>query len=98
MGESGPVIVVPGVSKGGDGEKVQVKSRFEDRGMRMRKESEVITPAYYAVVLEDGVGGEVLVEQSASALDSLTFFFQLYPTRRPSLPRRPPSLHIYIHV
>jgi hypothetical protein len=63
MGESGPVVVVPGVSRG---DKVEVKSKFEERGMNMRKNMEVITPSYFSIVLEDRFGGEVLVEQSAS--------------------------------
>jgi hypothetical protein len=63
MGESGPVVVVPGVSRG---EELKVNTGFRERGMRMRKETEVITPSYYSIVLEDGVDGEVSVEQSAS--------------------------------
>lgn len=63
MGESGPVVVVPGVSRG---EELKVISGFEERGMKMKKETEIITPSYYSIVLEDSVGGEVLVEQSAS--------------------------------
>lgn len=68
MGESGPVVVVPGVTPQYDEEKdkVDIKSTFESRGLRMRKVTEVITPAYYSVVLEDGFGGSILVEQSAS--------------------------------
>jgi hypothetical protein len=66
MGESGPVIVIPGVSRGASGEHPKLKTKFEERGMKMRKETEVITPSYYSVVLEDGVGGQILVEQSAS--------------------------------
>ena len=68
MGESGPVVVVPGVSPQYDEkkDKVDIKSIFESRGLRIRKETEVITPAYYSVVLEDGLGGSVHVEQSAS--------------------------------
>ena len=63
MGESGPVVVIPGVSRDGE---AKVEARFDERGLRMRKETEVITPSYYSVVLEDGFGGEVLVEQSSS--------------------------------
>jgi len=63
MGESGPVVLVPGVSRGED---LKVKADFEERGMKMRKETEVITPSYYSIVLEDALGGEILVEQSAS--------------------------------
>ena len=64
MGESGPVVIIPGVSRGA--ESLKVKTGFEERGMKMRKETEVITPSYYSIVLEDGVDGEILVEQSAS--------------------------------
>lgn len=63
MGESGPVVVVPGVSRG---KALKVNASFRGRGMIMKKETEVITPSYYHIVLEDGVGGEILVEQSAS--------------------------------
>jgi hypothetical protein len=63
MGESGPAIIVPGVSRG---EELKVKTEFRERAMKMRKETEVITPSYYSVVLEDALGGEILVEQSAS--------------------------------
>jgi len=63
MGESGYVGVVPGFvsasSRGG------VKVEFEDWKMRKVAGSEVVSPAYYAVELEDG-GGRVLVEQSSS--------------------------------
>lgn len=64
MGESGPVIVVPGVSRG---EQPNLKTTFQERGLRMRKETEIITPSYYSIVLDDGYGGEILVEQTASA-------------------------------
>jgi hypothetical protein len=63
MGESGPVVIVPGVSRG---EELKVNTGFGKRGMRMWKETEVITPSYYSIVLDDGVDGEILVEQSAS--------------------------------
>jgi hypothetical protein len=62
MGESGPVVIVPGVSRGEE----YVKTDFEERAMKMRKETEVITPSYCSIVLEDALGGEILVEQSAS--------------------------------
>lgn len=63
MGESGPVIVVPGVSRGNT---TTLKTTFEDRGLTMRRETEIVTPSYYSIVLDDGLGGEILVEQSAS--------------------------------
>lgn len=69
MGESGYVGVVPGFvpstsNLGG------VKVEFEDWKMRRVPGSEVVSPAYYAVELEDG-GGRVLVEQSSSELSIL---------------------------
>ncbi|KAG5652187.1 hypothetical protein H0H81_005986 [Sphagnurus paluster] len=78
MGESGPVIVVPGVTRRGQ---LDVKAKFEDRGLKMRKETEKITPSYYSIVLEDGLGGEVLVEQSAtSRVGHLRFTFSTTET------------------
>lgn len=75
MGESGPVVVVPGVSRG---KALKVNASFRGRGMIMKKETEVITPSYYHIVLEDGVGGEILVEQSAtSRVGHLRFTFSL---------------------
>ncbi|KAF8075749.1 glycoside hydrolase family 92 protein [Lyophyllum atratum] len=73
MGESGPVIVVPGVTRR---DQIHVKSKFEERGLRMRKETEKIAPSYYSIVLDDGLGGEILVEQSAtSRVGHLRFTF-----------------------
>ncbi|KAF8240930.1 hypothetical protein L208DRAFT_1420325 [Tricholoma matsutake] len=75
MGESGPIVVVPGVSHG---EVLKVNTGFRERGMRMKKETEVITPSYYSIMLEDGVDGEVLVEQSATLrVGHLRFTFSL---------------------
>lgn len=59
MGESGQVVLVPGV---GD-----MKPKFEDRGMQFVHADEVITPSYYSVNLSTENGGKMLVEQSASA-------------------------------
>ncbi|KAG6839898.1 hypothetical protein C0991_010551 [Blastosporella zonata] len=73
MGENGPVVVVPGFTSS---DKVTLKTLFDDRGLNMRKETEKITPAYYSIVLNDGVGGGVLVEQSAtSRVGHLRFTF-----------------------
>ncbi|KAG5643250.1 hypothetical protein DXG03_001300, partial [Asterophora parasitica] len=78
MGESGPVVVVPGVTRK---DKIQLKASFKERGLRIRKETEKITPSYYSVVLEDGLGGEVLVEQSAtSRVGHLRFTFTTHET------------------
>lgn len=59
MGESGQVVVVPGAGS-------TVRSRFEERGMRFERESEVLTPSYYRVKMEGTEGGHVIAEQSAS--------------------------------
>ncbi|KAG5648805.1 hypothetical protein DXG03_000154 [Asterophora parasitica] len=73
MGESGPVVVVPGVTRK---DELHLKANFEERGLRMQKETEKITPSYYSIVLEDGLGGEILVEQSAtSRVGHLRFTF-----------------------
>lgn len=59
MGESGQAVIVPGVG--------EVKASFEERGLAFAKEDEVSTASYYAVDLEDGTGGSIKVEMSASA-------------------------------
>jgi putative alpha-1,2-mannosidase len=76
MGESGSVAVIPGVSRGASSESPKLKTTFEERGMKMNKDTEVITPSYYSVVLEDGVGGQILVEQSASKRSLLSVAFR----------------------
>ena len=43
-----------------------VEDLNEERGLNKKGNTETITPSYYSVVLEDGFGGEILVEQSAS--------------------------------
>ena len=60
MGESGQVILAPGV---GD-----VKPMFQDRGMPFRHDDEVISLSYYSAHLRPDTGGddEIFVEQSAS--------------------------------
>ena len=60
MGESGQVILAPGV---GD-----VKPMFQDRGMPFRHDDEVISPSYYSAHLRPDTDedDEILVEQSAS--------------------------------
>lgn len=60
MGESGQVILAPGV---GD-----VNPMFEDRGMAFKHNDEVITPSYYSVRLKPDTNNndEIFVEQSAS--------------------------------
>lgn len=66
MGESGSVGVVPGFAANGDGK--NVKADFDARGMKKVNGTEVLTPSYYSIELEDDVGGggTVLVEQTAS--------------------------------
>jgi putative alpha-1,2-mannosidase len=66
MGESAPITVIPGVTRNATSNDPKLKTKFEERGMKMRKDTEIITPSYYSVVLEDGAGGHILVEQSAS--------------------------------
>ena len=60
MGESGTFTVSPGV---GD-----VKPTFEDRGLAFEKEDEQVGPAYYKVVMDDGRGGTVTTEMTASEI------------------------------
>ena len=66
MGESGPIAVIPGFVPNGNRD--AIKMDFDQRGLKKVVGSEIITPAYYAVQLEDelGGGGTVLVEQSSS--------------------------------
>ncbi|KAJ7476835.1 glycosyl hydrolase family 92-domain-containing protein, partial [Mycena galericulata] len=69
MGESGQVVVVPGI---GD----EVKSTFTDRAFVFSNSTEVITPSYYRVELEAGSGDIILAEQSAtSRVGHLRFTF-----------------------
>lgn len=62
MGESGQVVVVPGVASGDGG----VKATFEERGLKFSKDNEILTGSYYSVILDDGTGGEILAEESSS--------------------------------
>jgi hypothetical protein len=64
MGESGLIVIVPDV---GRGEELDLKTDFEGRTTKTKeKETEVITPSCYSIILEDALGSEILVEQSAS--------------------------------
>ena|ERR1700761_521617 len=56
MGESGQVIVTPGVG--------QIRPAFEDRGMSFDKSGEISTASYYAVNLSSEEG-TIFAEQSA---------------------------------
>lgn len=58
MGESGPVIVIPGAGP--------VKTLFEERGLEFDRETEVSTPSYYSAEMQVPQGGKILAEQSAS--------------------------------
>jgi putative alpha-1,2-mannosidase len=62
MGESGQVVVVPGVG--------EVRSAFEDRGMSFHHEKEVASASLYSVELEPAEGGKIFVGQSASMISS----------------------------
>ena len=58
MGESGQAVVTPGA---GD-----VKTAFEDRGMRFSHKDEIISASYYKVQMDALQGGRIIAEQSAS--------------------------------
>ncbi|KAJ6579665.1 glycosyl hydrolase family 92-domain-containing protein [Mycena vulgaris] len=69
MGESGQVVVVPGIGR-------KVNSRFADRGLAFSNGTEVITPSYYRVDLDTGNGDVIVAEQSAtSRVGHLRFTF-----------------------
>ncbi|VDB92408.1 unnamed protein product [Peniophora sp. CBMAI 1063] len=69
MGESGQVVVVPGSGK--------VKAKFDDRGMKFERASEIRTPSYYRVEMDAVDGGQIIAEQSAtSRVGHLRFTFQ----------------------
>ncbi|TFK70503.1 glycoside hydrolase family 92 protein [Pluteus cervinus] len=71
MGESGSIAVIPGI--GG-----RVVDAFEDRGLVFDKETEVVTPSYYSVQLDEG---RIFAEQSAtSRVGHLRFTFDLTTT------------------
>jgi putative alpha-1,2-mannosidase len=65
MGESGPISVSVGV-----GEDIVVD--FEKRGLDVLRrddgqKNEVVSVGYYNVLLDDGHGGSIMIEQTASA-------------------------------
>jgi putative alpha-1,2-mannosidase len=69
MGESAPISVCPGVGN--------VVMDFQERGLRIKRSSsgekrEIISVGYYSVDLEDGHGGSILVEQTASKSGTLS--------------------------
>ncbi|KAL4075454.1 glycoside hydrolase family 92 protein [Scleroderma citrinum] len=68
MGESGQVVVCPGA---GD-----VRPKFEDRGMRLSHEDEVVSASYYSVEMDAIEGGRIVAQQSAtSRVGHLRFTF-----------------------
>lgn len=74
MGESGSIAVAPGVLVSGPREvgpqPMRIPTDFEARGlpvvMKGAERSEVISPNYYNVLVDDLKGGSVLGEMSAS--------------------------------
>lgn len=58
MGESGQVIIAPGIG--------EVKPSFEDRGLSFKKENEVSTVSYYKVDMENDEGDQITAEIGAS--------------------------------
>ncbi|KAF8638772.1 hypothetical protein AX17_001967 [Amanita inopinata Kibby_2008] len=91
MGESGPIAVIPGFVAAAKAD--EVKTGFEERGLKKVDGSEVITPGYYSIELEDDMGGAgtVLVEQTAtSRVGHLRFTF------RPSSPSFIPSVLVEV--
>ncbi len=58
MGESGQVVLSPGVGV--------VKAAFEERGLAFRKEDETSTASYYKVKMDLEDEGGIVAEMSAS--------------------------------
>jgi putative alpha-1,2-mannosidase len=76
MGESCSHAIVSGVS--GDGSPAGVESNFTRRGLPYvggaeKKGSEMISPSYYSVELEDTQGGEIFAELTASEYQTLLY-------------------------
>lgn len=86
------MAVIPGVSRHTNGAEPKLKVKFEEHGMKMKKETEIITPSYYSVVLEDEVGGQILVEQSAGK--HAPRLFLRTPLTMSSIKSRPPPIYI----
>ncbi|KZS94221.1 glycoside hydrolase family 92 protein [Sistotremastrum niveocremeum HHB9708] len=69
MGESGQVVVCPGLG-------TKVNAAFEERGLRFNRSNEVSTASYYSALLEVDVGSNIFAEQSAtSRVGHLRFTF-----------------------
>jgi hypothetical protein len=72
MGESGSVAIIPGVSY----QEYPLKTSFDARGLTVLSSrdpeqldngrEEVVSPAYYSVLLEDSHDGRIQCEMSAS--------------------------------
>jgi putative alpha-1,2-mannosidase len=74
MGESRSHAIVPGVAPTANPS--EIKSNFTDRGLFFvggpdKRGNEVISPGYYSIELEDGVGGIVFAEMTSSECRSL---------------------------
>ncbi|KAI0696503.1 glycosyl hydrolase family 92-domain-containing protein [Cerioporus squamosus] len=69
MGNSGQFVVVPGAG--------EIRSVFEERGMKFSHDKETATASYYSVSMNATDGGTIQVEQSAtSRVGHLRFTFQ----------------------
>ena len=91
MGESAPISVSAGVGQ-------DVVVDFEKRGLAVVKGSdgekkEVISPGYYSVELDDGHGGSITIEQTASELRMTDFPF-LCPDFFDSFPCCASAVHV----
>jgi len=78
MGESAPISVSAGVGS-------NVIVDFEERGLRVLRgddgqKKEVVSSGYYSVELDDGHGGSVQIEQTASMLMLFVISFALHLT------------------
>ncbi|PPQ82587.1 hypothetical protein CVT26_002249, partial [Gymnopilus dilepis] len=91
MGESAPISVSAGIGQ-------DVVVDFEKRGLAVVKGSdgekkEVISPGYYSVELDDGHGGSVTIEQTATSrvahlrftFDTVESPYLLFEVARPSV-------------
>ncbi|KAH9483275.1 putative glycosidase [Psilocybe cubensis] len=91
MGESAPISVVPGVGP-------NVVVDFEERGLEVLRGSdgqknEVVSSGYYSVELDDGHGGSITIEQTATSrvahlrftFDSTLSPYVLFEVSRPSV-------------
>ena len=90
MGESAPISVIPGVARGN----LDIETDFHRRGLHIARDGqggkeEIASSGYYAVTLEDGNGGTIKIEQTASMLFSLrrlAFLLNIYSLARGTSP------------